>query len=156
MGIDSELGLAFAKSQLAAGQKLPTSGTVFISAKDGDKAVATNIAAKLHRLGFNLIATAGTHQSLEANGVPAKKVLKVSEGRPNIVDSIINGEVDLVINTAEGKGPASDAYLIRRNAIDRGLAYITTIAGAKATADAIEAMIGKDLDVTPLQDYYGK
>lgn len=155
MGIDRDLGLAFAKSQLGAGQILPTKGTVFISVKDADKPAVAPIAAKLHRLGFDLVATTGTHAFLTKQGIECRRVFKVSESRPHVVDAMVNGEIDLVINTTEGKGPASDAYQIRRTALERGLAYCTTLAAARATADAVEALLKKDtLTVTPLQDYY--
>jgi carbamoyl-phosphate synthase large subunit len=155
MGIDRDLGLAFAKSQLGASQMLPTKGTVFISVKDADKPAVAPIAAKLHRLGFDLVATTGTHAFLSQQGIKCRRVFKVSESRPHVVDAMVNGEIDLVINTTEGKGPASDAYRIRRTALERGLAYCTTLAAARATADAVEALLKKDtLTVTPLQDYY--
>ena len=155
MGIDRDLGLAFAKSQLGAGQILPTKGTVFISVKDADKPAVAPIAAKLHRLGFDLVATTGTHAFLTKQGIDCRHVFKVSENRPHVVDAMVNGEIHLVINTAEGKGPASDAYQIRRTALERGLAYCTTLAAARATADAVEALLKNDtLTVTPLQDYY--
>ena len=155
MGIDSNLGLAFAKSQIAAGQMLPTSGTVFISAKNLDKPAVVSVAQKFHRLGLDIVATAGTHAALTAQGIPCRLVQKVSQGRPHVVDAMKNGEVQLVINTAEGKDPQSDAYQIRRAALERGLPYITTIAAAKATVDAVEALLKSDhLSVTPLQDYY--
>ena len=157
MGIDRELGVAYAKSQLGAGQVLPHAGRVFISVRDADKArTVAEIARKFHRLGFDLIATTGTNDYLNAQGIPSTKVLKVSEGRPNITDAIVNGEIGLVINTAEGKGPASDAYRIRRQALDRGVPYITTLAAAKATVDAVEATLQSSLSVTPLQDYYSR
>jgi len=155
MGIDRGLGLAFARSQLAAGQKLPTKGTVFVSVKDDDKAAVVEVAAKFHRLGFEVVATHGTRQALMDAGLAAELVHKVSERRPHVVDRIVNGEVDLVINTAQGKGPASDAYLMRRTALERGIPYITTLAAARATVEAVEALIMSDrLSVTALQDYY--
>ncbi|MBI5522343.1 MAG: carbamoyl-phosphate synthase large subunit [Desulfarculus sp.] len=156
MGIDHNLGLAFAKSQLGAGQVLPTTGAVFISVKDDDKAAVVPLAAKFHRLGFAILATKGTHARLVAEGIQAKLTPKVSEvSRPHVVDLMKNGDIQLVINSAEGKGSASDAYLIRRQALERGLPYITTLAAAKATVDAVEALLRSDhLSVTPLQDYY--
>jgi len=157
MGIDRELGLAFGRSQLAAGQSLPKSGTVFISVKDSDKAAVVPVAAKFHRMGFDVVATRGTQAVLQTHGVAAGTVWKVSERRPHVVDAIINGQVQLVINTAEGKGPASDAYLMRRTALERGIPYITTLAAAKATVDAVESLIKSDhLTVTALQDYFEK
>ena len=155
MGIDRDIGLAFAKSQLGASQVLPAAGNVFISVKDGDKAQVVDIASKFHRLGFEIKATAGTHAYLSEHGITSSRIAKVSESRPHVVDAIVNGEIDLVINTAGGKGPVGDAYKIRRSALDRGLAYITTIAAARATVDAVESMLKSDhLTVTPLQDYY--
>ncbi len=155
MGIDRDLGLAFARSQLGAGQSIPKTGTVFISVKDSDKAATVPVAAKFHRMGFNVVATKGTHGILLSSGVEAGMVWKVSERRPHVVDAIINGEVQMVINTAEGKGPASDAYLMRRTALERGIPYITTLAAAKATVDAVESLIKSDhLTVTALQDYF--
>jgi carbamoyl-phosphate synthase large subunit len=155
MGVDMNLGLAYAKSQQAAGQVLPKSGTVFLSLKDTDKDAAGPLAAKFYRLGFSIIATRGTHVRLKTQGIPAKVVNKVSEARPHVVDHIKNGEINLVINTAEGKGPKSDAYLIRREALERGLPYITTLAAAKATVDAVEEMLRTEgVTATSLQDYY--
>ena len=155
MGIDRELGLAFAKSQLAAGQMLPTKGTVFISVKDPDKKAVVPVARKFHRLGFEIVATKGTHRALEKAGVPNRMVYKVSETRPHVVDHMVNGEVALVINTATGKDPSRDAYRIRRCAVERGIPYITTLAAAQATADAVEALLKNDhLTVTALQDYH--
>ncbi|RJX29769.1 MAG: carbamoyl-phosphate synthase large subunit [Desulfarculus sp.] len=155
MGIDRDLGLAFAKSQLGAGQLLPTKGTVFVSVKDADKPAAAPIAAKFHRLGFDIKATTGTHAYLLEHGITCQHIYKVSEARPHVVDAMVNGEIQLVINTTEGKGPASDAYQIRRSALERGLPYITTIAAARATVDAVESLLKSDhLTVTPLQDYY--
>ena len=156
MGIDADLGLSFAKSQLAAGQNLPTKGKVFISAKDRDKPAVVPVAQKFFRMGFEILATRGTHAALTAAGVTAQLVNKVSEARPHVVDRMKNGDIDLVLNTAEGKDPHKDGYKIRRAAIERGMPYITTVAAAKATADAVEAFIREEkLSVTALQDYYG-
>jgi len=155
MGIDRELGLAFARSQLGAGQHLPRRGTVFISVKDADKPAVEPVAAKFHRLGFKVMATRGTRDFLQARGLDVGLVHKVSERRPHVVDHIVNGKVQLVINTAQGKGPASDAFLMRRHALERGIPYITTLAAARATVDAVEALIRSErLEVTALQDYY--
>jgi carbamoyl-phosphate synthase large subunit len=157
MGIDRDLGLAFARSQLGAGQKLPLSGTVFISVKDGDKGLVLPVAKKFFRLGFSVVATEGTRAALMEAGLEVGLVHKVKERRPHVVDRILSGEVDLVINTAQGKGPASDAYLMRRTALERDIPYITTLAAARATVDAVEALLKSDhLTVTALQDYYGR
>ncbi len=159
MGIDDTVGLAFGKAQLGAGQRLPKEGTVFISVRNADKAAVTPIARKFHELGFNIVATAGTHEYLTEQGVPSKHVYKVSESRPHVVDAMKSAAVDLVINTGgdKVKGSFNDAYMIRRTAVERGIAYITTMAAATATVEAIEAIVTKGrLGVTPLQDYYGR
>jgi len=154
MGISDDFGLAFAKSQMAAGNTLPTSGTVFISVKDMDKPKAVDVARNLQQMGFKIKATKGTCIELIRNNVPSEFVLKVVEGRPNIVDSIINGEIDLIINTTIGKQSRLDSFSIRRNAIDRGIPYVTTIRGARAVVQALKALKQKELTVNPVQEYY--
>jgi carbamoyl-phosphate synthase large subunit len=154
MGISNEYGIAFAKSQIAAGNVLPTSGKVFISVKDADKPKAAEIARKLANIGFKIAATKGTCIHLINNNVPAEFVLKVNEGRPNVVDAIINGELDLIINTTIGKQAITDSFSIRRTALDRKVPYFTTMRGAKATADAIEALKKHKVGVKPVQQYY--
>ena len=158
MGIDRTLGLAVAKSQLAAGQVLPQKGTVFVSVMDEDKAKTVPIVRKYFELGFNIVATTGTQRYLEMEGVPSSQVYKVSAiRRPNVVDRIRDGKIDLVINTAVGRGSTRDAYEIRRTAVERGIPYITTTPLARATADAIKALIDEEhLGVRALQDWYGK
>jgi carbamoyl-phosphate synthase large subunit len=155
MGIDSDLGMAFAKSQIAAGQKLPTKGNVFLSVKDADKPKLPPLATQFHRLGFTILATKGTAELLFNQGIPCLPVYKVSDGqRPHVVDLMINSQVDLVINTPGGKDPHKDAFKIRRTAVERGLPYVTNIAAAEATVQAVEALIKSDnLSVTALQDY---
>jgi carbamoyl-phosphate synthase large subunit len=155
MGIDQTFGLAFAKSQLAAGQKLPLSGTVFISVKDEDKMALLNTAFVLHDLGFQIAATGGTSAFLAQHGIANKRVNKVREGRPHVVDMIKNGEIDLVINTTSHKKAISESYSIRRSALTFDIPYTTTLSGAKATALAIRAMIHGELDVKTLQEYHG-
>jgi carbamoyl-phosphate synthase large subunit len=155
MGIDSSFGLAFAKSQLAAGQKLPLSGTVFISVKDKDKKVSRGIAAMFHDAGFKIVATGGTSAFLLDHGVPNKQVKKVRQGRPHIVDMIKNGEIDLIINTTSNKRAVSESYSIRRAALAFDIPYSTTIAGAKATALAIKSMIEGGFGVKTIQEYHG-
>jgi carbamoyl-phosphate synthase large subunit len=154
MGISDDFGTAFAKSQLASGNNLPTSGNVFISVKDNDKAKAVEIARQLHKMGFEIIATKGTCIELINNDIPSKFELKVIEGRPNVVDSIINGEIDLIINTTIGAQSIKDSFSIRRTALDRQIPYVTTIRGAAAIVKAIEALKGKKLGVKPIQLYY--
>jgi carbamoyl-phosphate synthase large subunit len=154
MGISDDFGIAFAKSQIAAGNTLPTSGRVFISVRDSDKSRAVEVARKLHAMGFKIIATKGTCIELIKNNIPSEFVLKMSEGRPNIVDSIINDEIDLIINTTAGKQTILNSFSIRRNALDRQVPYVTTIRGASAVAKAIEAMKQRKIGVKPIQLYY--
>ncbi len=154
MGISDDFGTAFAKSQIAAGNVLATGGNVFVSVRDSDKKKAVDIARKFFEMGFNIIATKGTCIELIENNIPSKFVLKVIEGRPNIVDSIINGEIDLIINTTVGKQSITDSFSIRRTALDRQVPYVTTIRGAAAVAKAIEALKKRKLSVKPIQLYY--
>ena len=154
MGISDDFGIAFAKSQIAAGNTLPTSGNVFISVKDDDKARAVEVARKMHEMGFKIFATKGTCISLINNNIPSEFVLKMAEGRPNVVDYIINGRMDLIINTTVGKRTITDSFAIRRTALDRQVPYVTTIRGAGAVAKAIEALKKHKLGVKPIQLYY--
>ncbi|MHC4302263.1 MAG: carbamoyl-phosphate synthase large subunit, partial [Planctomycetota bacterium] len=154
MGISDDFGIAFAKSQMAAGNALPTAGNVFFSVADRDKARAVEVARKLHELGFKIMATKGTCIAFINNNIPSQFVLKITEGRPNIVDSIINGEADLIINTTGGKQSVKDSFSIRRSALDRQVPYVTTIRGASAVAKAIEAMKQRKIGVKPIQLYY--
>ncbi len=154
MGISDDFGIAFAKSQIAAGNTLPTGGNVLFSVRDSDKAKAVEVARKLHGLGFKIVATKGTCIALINNNIPSEFVLKITEGRPNIVDSIINDEIDLIINTTVGKQSIMDSFSIRRSALDRQVPYVTTIRGATAVAKAIEAMKNRKIGVKPIQLYY--
>jgi carbamoyl-phosphate synthase large subunit len=154
MGIDRAFGLAFAKSQLAAGQKLPLSGTVFVSVKDEDKSEVLDIIARLYDMGFRIVATGGTSTFLSERGIKNKRVNKVREGRPDIVDMIKNREIELVINTTSDKKAIAESYSIRRAALTFDVAYATTLAGARATTLAIKSMIEGEMDVKPLQEYH--
>jgi len=154
MGISDDFGIAFAKSQIAAGNTLPTSGNVLLSVKDSDKPRAVEVARKLYSMGFNIIATKGTCIEFIKNNIPSQFVLKMTEGRPNIVDSIINGEIDLIINTTLGKQTIRNSFSIRRSALDRQVPYVTTIRGAVAVAKAIEALKQRKVGVKPIQLYY--
>jgi carbamoyl-phosphate synthase large subunit len=154
MGLSDDFGIAFAKSQIAAGNVLPTSGKVFFSVKDSDKPRAVEIARKFYQMGFKIIATKGTCIEFIKHNIPSEFVLKVTEGRPNIVDSIINNEIDLIINTTVGKQSITDSFSIRRTALDRQVPYVTTIRGAGATVMAIEALKSKKISVKPIQSYY--
>ncbi|AQT69347.1 Carbamoyl-phosphate synthase large chain [Anaerohalosphaera lusitana] len=156
MGISSDFGMAYAKSQIAAGNVLPLEGTVLISVKDRDKPRAVEVARQLHEMGFKIVATKGTCIELIKNNVPSQFVLKMSEGRPNIVDSIINGDFDLIINTTVGKQSIEDSFQIRRSALDRQIPYVTTVRGAQAVCKAVEAMKAKKLNVRAIQLYYKK
>ncbi len=155
MGIDSSFGMAFAKSQLAAGQNLPVEGTVFLSIRPGDKKAILPVAKSLNEAGFRIVATEGTFNFLNAQNVPCERAFKVSEGRPNILDQMKSGGIHLVINTPTGqKRTRSDAYYIRRTALDYEIPYFTTVAGARAAAEAIRALKAQEIRVKPLQDYY--
>ncbi len=155
MGIDAEFGRAYAKAELAAGQKLPLTGNVFVSATDRDKLAVVPVVRDLIALGFKIIATAGTKQVLEEQGLVVESVLKVNEGRPNIVDIIKNGEIQMIINTPSGEEAQADGKLIRRTALGYKVPIVTTIAGAKATAAAIKSLQSQPLEVKALQDYIG-
>jgi carbamoyl-phosphate synthase large subunit len=158
MGIDKDFKRAFAKSQLGAGMVLPIAGTVFISVRDRDKENALRVAKQLSGLGFSVVATGGTQRYLVANGVDAKRVNKVLEGRPHCVDALDNGDVHLVVNTTDGAQSIADSYSIRRTALVNNVPHYTTMTAAIAAADAIEVI--KDvggaggLEVAPLQSYF--
>jgi len=153
MGIDETFGRAFAKSQVGAGLKLPLTGTVFISVKEIDKALAIAPARALSDLGFDIIATRGTASTLQAAGLTVRVINKVLEGRPHIVDALKNGEVQLVFNTTEGAQALADSMSIRRTALVMKVPYYTTMAGALAATEAIRALQEGALDVQPLQAY---
>ncbi len=156
MGMGYDFGSAFAKAQIAAGNHLPAGGTVFISVRDEDKPEIASVAKELSKSGFKIIATSGTARHLNENGIQAEHVLKVMEGRPNIVDRIKSREVDMVINTSFGEKSAADSYSIRRTSLDFGLPYFTTVAAAKAAAEGIKAMSKGGLKVKTLQEYHGE
>jgi carbamoyl-phosphate synthase large subunit len=154
MGISDDFGIAYAKSQIAAGNTLPTSGNVLFSVSDNDKPKASQIARKFYQMGFKIVATKGTCIQFINSNIPTEFVLKVTEGRPNIIDSIINRKIDLIINTAVGRQSVKDSFAIRRTALDRQVPYVTTIRGAEATVMAIEAMKARKISVKPIQSYY--
>jgi len=154
MGIDHSFGLAFAKSQMAAGFKMPLSGRIFLSVHDHYKERIVPVAEDFARMGFRIAATGGTAARLREHGVPVETILKVSEGRPNVVDHIKNGDIQLVINVSLGRRSSRDAYHIRRGALLYNVLYTTTIAGARATAMAIYALRKEPWDVAPLQAYH--
>jgi carbamoyl-phosphate synthase large subunit len=154
MGIARDFPTAFAKAQAAAGARLPTAGTVFITVADHDKAAATGLAIQLHDLGFELIATRGTAQALSRMGIPARTINKLAEGSPHVVDAIERGDVALVINTPRGTGARSDGYEIRSAAVARRIPCITTMSGAVAAVRAIGAATHGEPDVMSLQEIY--
>jgi len=154
MGIDSSFGIAFAKTQISTNQVFPTSGSVFISVNDEDKDAIIDIARKLAQLGFNIISTKGTGDTLEENGIKCHKVLKIREGRPNVLDMIKNGEIDLIINTPEGRIARSDGYYLRTAAVLHNVPSITTISGASAVVQGIQEMkYNSKVKVKPIQEY---
>jgi carbamoyl-phosphate synthase large subunit len=156
MGIDQSFGIAFAKAQLAAGQILPRKGRVFISVKNRDKRAMIFIAKKLSDFGFQIVATRGTAKALSQNGIPVELVHKVHEGRPNIVDLIKNRQIDLIINTPTGHRPKRDQVSIRAVAVAHNVPLITTISGAAASVNGIEALLKEEIQVKPLQEYHRK
>jgi carbamoyl-phosphate synthase large subunit len=155
MGIDRDYNVAFVKSQLGGGSRLPKTGTVFVSVKDADKARILEATKLLVALGFKILATSGTQRYLAENGVAAVRINKVAEGRPHIVDSIKNGEVQLVFNTTEGATALNDSRSLRRAALLHKVPYYTTLSGAVAAAQGIRAYLGGDLEVCALQSYFG-
>lgn len=155
MGIDVDFGKAFAKAELAASQRLPLEGTVFISMNDRDKAAVVPVAKDLVDMGFKLVSTAGTQKALLEAGLSVDAVLKIHEGRPNIEDAIKNGEIQLIINTPVGSAAQEDDRSIRRTALAYKVPIITTIAGARATASAIHSLQEKPLEVQSIQEYIG-
>jgi carbamoyl-phosphate synthase large subunit len=155
MGLDRDYNVAFAKSQLGGGARLPKEGTVFASVRDGDKPKILEPLKMLRKLGFDVIATSGTQRYLAEHGVEAVKINKVAEGRPHIVDAIKNGRVQLVFNTTEGATALADSRPLRRAALLHKVPYYTTLSGAVAAAQGIKAYLGDDLEVRALQSYFG-
>nr|MBP8909922.1 ATP-grasp domain-containing protein [Phycisphaerae bacterium] len=154
MGISDDFGTAYAKSQIAAGNSLPTTGNVLFSVNDRDKPKAVALARRLRDLGFKIVATKGTCIEFIKNNIPSEFALKMNEGRPHIVDAIINKQIDLIVNTAVGMQAIADSFQIRRSAVDRQVPYVTTMRGAEAVVRAIEALRGKKISVKPIQAYY--
>ena len=154
MGIDADFGMAFLKAQLAADNALPREGAVFITVNDSDKPATGVLAARLHALGFRLYATSGTATFLEAHGVPVERVLKVTEGRPHAVDLIVNGEVQLLVNTPLGKSAQEDDDRLRKAALGNRVPYTTTLTAASAACDAIAARRQHEPEVRSLQEWH--
>ncbi|GAB1717076.1 MAG: carbamoyl-phosphate synthase large subunit [Nitrobacter sp.] len=156
MGIDRSFEIAFAKSQLGSGTRLPRKGTVFVSVRETDKVRILETVKLLSSMGFRVMATSGTQRYLSDSGVPAEKINKVLEGRPHIVDAITNGEVQLVFNTTEGPQALADSRSLRRAALLHKVPYYTTLSGAVAAAQGIRAYLGGDLEVRTLQSYFSE
>jgi len=154
MGIGPTFGEAFLKAQLGAGSMLPLKGKVFISVNNRDKPGVVDVARRLHEAGFTLVATDGTREHLESNGIPAEKILKIHEGRPHVEDAIRSREVVLVVNSPLDEQSQHDDLHVRRAAIMNGVPYTTTLSGAAAAAAGIEARLRTPLSVKALQDYH--
>jgi carbamoyl-phosphate synthase large subunit len=155
MGLDSDQGIAFAKAQAAAKPGLPTEGNVFLSVKDSDKPHAVEIGRALAGMGFTIVSTSGTAKTLADSGVAVRRIAKISEGRPNAVDMIKNGQIQLVINTPSGLIPRRDENIIRGAVYAHNVCIMTTIMAARAAIDGIRALKSRPLDVRPIQDYRG-
>jgi carbamoyl-phosphate synthase large subunit len=153
MGIDDNLGLALAKAQQAAGQDLPMSGSVFISVRHGDKENVVPVAASLAKQGFTLLATRGTADKLAEHGVECRRVNKISQGRPHILDKLKDGQVQWIINTSSGSRTTEDSYSIRRAALVYHIPYTTTITGASSMTQAIATLAGQEIEVKTVQEF---
>ncbi len=156
MGVDVDFAQAFAKSQIAAGNVLPTEGKVFLSVKNADKEDLIPLAKDLSEMGFHLVATGGTCSALQNAGLEVERINKVMEGHPHIVDAIINGDIDFLINTTKGPQALADSMSIRRQAVMHKIPYYTLLTSAKAGIQAIHALETREMDVKPLQDYFPK
>ncbi len=154
MGISNDFGMSFAKSQFASKNSISLGGTLFLSLTQNDKPYAAEVAKLYIDLGFKIVATRGTHQVLQDAGIESELVLKISEGRPNIDDKIKNGEIDIVINTSDNTASKTDAKQIRRSVLANNVAYFTTIAAAKAAAEAVKSLKNsKEIEPVAIQDY---
>ena len=156
MGVAADFAAAFWKSQLAADNRLPTEGAVFVSVNDRDKANVVGVARRFHEMGFALYATEGTRAALTAAGVPSTRVFKLSEGRPNGIDLLVNGTVGLLVNTPRGKSAQEDDLSLRQAAVSRRVAYTTTLAAAMAVADGIQASRSDAVHVRSLQEWHAR
>jgi carbamoyl-phosphate synthase large subunit len=156
MGIAEDFPTAFGKAQAAAGVELPAEGTAFISVRDSDKPAATELAARLHDLGFRLLATSGTAQAIRMQGIPVEPLNKIGEGSPHVGDHILRGDVDIVFNTPAGRGARTDGWEIRRAAVEQGIPCITTMTGASAAVRAMGAPPAARTAVRSLQELHGR
>jgi carbamoyl-phosphate synthase large subunit len=153
MGISDSFGWSFAKAQLAASNGLPLEGSILITVNDPDKPTVTPIARRFQEMGFRVLATTGTAKYLKARGIPVTPVFKVHEGRPNCLDYVVNGDVQLLINTPMGKHSQVDDYILREAALRNKVAYTTTMSAASAACDAILALRSRKPSVKPLQEW---
>ena len=156
MGIDVSYEMAFAKAQLAASAALPTKGTIFMSLAKHDKVASVPIAKRFAEMGFRLLATQGTAAVFQQHDIPVVEVPKIQEGRPNLLDYMKNGEVQLIINTPSGRGHHTDESKIRAASVTNRVTCITTLSGAAMAADAMKALREQELTVTALQDWFPK
>ncbi len=156
MGVAASFGMAFAKAQLAADNRLPDSGTILLTVNDFDKDAVTPIARRFHEMGFKLIGTEGTARHLKGRGIPVSRVFKVHEGRPHGIDLILNGDVQMLINTPFGKHAQQDDYSLRQAAIAHGVAYTTTLSAANAACDAILSMKSRGPSVRSIQEWHAE
>jgi carbamoyl-phosphate synthase large subunit len=154
MGIDADFGEAFAKAESAGGAELPVRGGVFISVRNKDKRGMIFPAKRLAELGLDVYATVGTAEVLRRNGVNAIEVAKIHEDKPDVLDLMAEGKIDLIVNTPMGRQYRADGYYIRTAAVAHGIPCITTLSGAQAAVQGIEAAIGRRLRVKPLQEYH--
>jgi carbamoyl-phosphate synthase large subunit len=154
MGIADSFGMAFAKAQASAEGALPLAGTICVTVNDHDKPTVVPIVRRLHELGFRVLGTEGTARYLRARGIPAERVLKVHESRPNVLDLIVSGQVQLLINTPLGKLTQQDDYMLRRSALQHGVPYTTTMSAASAACDAIIALRSRVGEVRSLQEWH--
>ena len=153
--MSSTFPLAYYRAEEATGTKLPLSGTALVSVNSADRPLALEAAAQLHELGFSIVATQGTGKYLEEHGVPCRILKKIQEGRPNIYDAMVNGEIDLIINTPAGKQSKYDDSYLRKTAINKKIPYLTTMYAAKAAAKGIAAVIrGEHDELKSLQEYH--
>jgi carbamoyl-phosphate synthase large subunit len=154
MGIDEDFGIAFGKSQISCGNRIPLSGKIFISLKDKDKPPSVLIVKKLLELGLSVIATRGTAMYLKNHGLDVEVINKVAEGRPHIVDLIKNKEINFVINTVSGAQAQKDSFSIRQSALQYRVPFTTTISGAIAVVNAIDMLKKKQVNIKSIQEYH--
>ena len=156
MGIDPDFGIAYAKTQMAAGAALPLKGKIFVSVRDSDKPGIVDISRELVQLGFTVCSTSGTAQALKDNGVPVEELHKINEGRPNVIDMMENGQLALLINTPYGPVARTDEVTIRTSALYHKVPVMTTMAAAEASVKGMRSMLKDGFGVTALQDYHKK